>query len=268
MVVNSQRTLYGLSIQLASLLGQEYQPLPNTTLNEKFLINPDKPIPSGVYPTINYFTIGVGGSSTIDNSGYSYSEHTAVDAALYEHVPFVLRTLDNDLTDTERSRYRFRKVITVSDIDYVAYYLKVIPCIISPNSLYEVSRNNNIHKLSILDTNTNTFLNPVPIDKELALTKYDEVGYLAKSAKLEFSLPIDELIELRNVFKILYKSEKILTEIGVCSGMDDDNEDVPEANNVQIVYHVKVDIDTNIYINNNNDMIRAIEIGAVEPYIK
>ena len=270
MVLNSQRTLYGVSIQLATLLNQPYTPLPNTTLNEKFLIQPQVNIPNGVYPAARYYTIGIGGNLKATNVAFSYSEHTATDAALYEHVPFVIKPLNSDLTLQERLKYRFRKILNINGDEYAAYYLKVIPNITLPSSLYVISTNNGLHKLSILDTNTNDMLNPVPRDKAHALPDYVNIDYITKSAKLEFSLTVDEIAELKNVFTLLYNEDKLITEIGVCSGIDsepDANGDI-EANNVQIAFHVGVDIDTTIYTTTSSDIVRSIEIGGVEPYIK
>lgn len=57
MTTSSQRTLFGIDLQLAQLYGEDYTCLPNTTLNEKFNILPEINVPPGQYPTLKYITI-------------------------------------------------------------------------------------------------------------------------------------------------------------------------------------------------------------------
>ena len=65
------------------------------SLNEKFEILKDTAaitLEKGFYPEINYFCIGNGGSTLASGvKGYTYSRHSALDAALFNHIPFVLR---------------------------------------------------------------------------------------------------------------------------------------------------------------------------------
>ena len=75
MVRTAQKTLYATDLHLSMLAGKPYTPLTNTTLNEKFGINQEAQLPSGVYPTLKYFAIGAGGTSMINyDDNYMHSE--------------------------------------------------------------------------------------------------------------------------------------------------------------------------------------------------
>ena len=50
MVRNSQRTLYNVDLHLHQMLGKDYEPIENTTLNEKFQVLPNDKLPAGIYP--------------------------------------------------------------------------------------------------------------------------------------------------------------------------------------------------------------------------
>ncbi len=267
MVKNSQKTIYGLDLQMAMLTGMEYKIHPNTTLNEKFEILPTATLEEGVYPRLKYYTIGVGGTDILTGlEGYSYSKHKAIDAGLFEHVPFVLRRTYDDLLESEQRNYRFRKNVIINGIEYIAYYLKVINHVNNRDGFYEIKVENDIAKLSLFDTNTDKLLNPSPRDPSTAIEDNSETKYIAKVSKLQFSLYNDELVELNNVLNILYGEghSKYLTEIGVCSGVDNDND---EATVVQINYHYEIDVETALTMREEGSLVRSLEIAGAEPLV-
>ena len=107
MIINAQRTLYNVDLYLNIMLRKDYKIIANTSLNEKFDILSKVPVPAGVYPTLQYWAIGTGGNNVIGNTtGFSYSEHTPLDGALFNHVPFIMRPVTDDLTALEKSKYR------------------------------------------------------------------------------------------------------------------------------------------------------------------
>ena len=213
MVISSQRTLYNVDLHLSMLLGRDYMTKPNTTLNEKFDVLADVNVPEGMYPKLQYYCIGIGGDQLSESvSGFPVSEHSPMDAALFEQIPFVIRPIQQDLTPTERANYRFRVIETIKNETYVCYYLKVIP----------------------------------------------------KIAKLEFNLMHNDIKELENVLNVLGKDGKQLTEIGVCTGIDNLIDGNVEASSVQIAFHLGVNLDLVQSINVDNNIIRVIEIGGSE----
>lgn len=265
MVLSAQRTIYGLDLDMAVRFRDSYTPKQNTTLNEKFNINPTAAIPVG-FPKVKYYAIGVGGSDIISGvSGYTYSQHNPSDAALFSHVPFIVRTPGNDLDKTEQAKYRFRIPKLINGNEYICYYLKAISNIEYREPFYLIENNGDSNSLSIYSTNTDALLNPMPVDRSIDIDKVTTSNYLTKLAKLEFSLNTDELAELDNVFTVFELSTKNLTEIGVCMGWDVTDNDSTEALGVQVAYHITVNIDIATTMSSGNTILRAIEIGGSEP---
>ena len=269
MIKNSQRTLYGLDLQMHALNGREYKPLPNTTLNEKFGILIDKNKVSGLgLPTIKYYTIGVGGLNLIDGiDTYSFSKHRPTDAGLFEHIPFVIRKTDNDLSPEDQLKYRFKKLETIKGVNYYCYYLKVINNEEMIDGLFQIDVMNSTPRLSKFNTNTDKLLNPIPRDPTLTMLDTENTSYVTKVTKYPFILKSSELKEINNVLNILYgyDNTKNITEIGICTGIDFRTEDgKTEAIMTQISYHMEVEINTMYMSKVGDELIRSLEIGSQE----
>jgi len=263
MIINSQRTIYALDLQSHMMLGAPYEVLPNTTLNEKFSFLSTE-YTDGVYPTIKYLCIGVGGGAKAGDSRLKHSTHTAKDASLFEQIPFVMRTVDNDLTPDEQLKYRFRIREIHNNIEYFCYYLKVIPEIDMKAGIFEVNIVDNVGKLGYFDTNRRDILYPKPAANTNYLD-YENTKYLAKSIKLKFELDMDNINDINNVMNILYDGNNNITEIGVCTGIDKTLSDGKvEAKCVQVNYFVDTDIDLIMDIDTKGRFIRSIEIGGSE----
>ena len=112
---------------------------------------------------------------------------------------------------------------------------------------------------------TDTLLNPSPVDRNITLEDAETSTYLTKLAKLEFSLDSDALAELNSVYQILGLDITTLTEIGVCMGWDSVIDNTTEAVGVQIAYHITVNIDIATTMSSGKTILRAIEIGGSEP---
>ena len=116
-VYNSTRTIYNLKLQTCMMFGLPYHPLPNTTLNEKFNIYPYNEIDCNYenqnYPRVNGIVIGIGGNEVVNSDilDLKLGKHSPVDAALFEHIPFVIRPIENDLTIEMKFVWNDGKVI-------------------------------------------------------------------------------------------------------------------------------------------------------------
>ena len=103
---NNVRTVYGAYLQTCSLLGLDVEIKPNSTLNQKFNLYPNEEFNNGQFPTVKYVTIGNGGhTASIGVDGIPLVNpvpHSPRHGALYNHLPFIIREVTNDLTPTER----------------------------------------------------------------------------------------------------------------------------------------------------------------------
>ena len=268
MTTSSQRTLYGIDLQLAQLYGEPYTCLANTTLNEKFGILPDTNVPAGTYPTLKYITIGNGGNLQIpDSENFIYNEHSPLDAGLFNHIPFVIKTPEDDLTEADRLQYRFRIEQTINNQLYVCYYLKVIPSNLYDQKFYKVTTTNGENYLKVFKVNDPIFLNPVPRDRKLSYKDLDKTEFVTKLVRFKLEFSSQEVKELENVYKILGNDKKLMTEIGLCTGIEHSNGGTTEASCVQIAFHIGVNLDLTDSFRTESTITKYIELGGSEALI-
>ena len=222
---NNVRSIYGAYLQTCALLGFNVDIKPNSTLNQKFDLFPNEIFNSGETPTVKYLTIGNGGhTASMGVDGLPLINpvpHSPRHAALYNHLPFIIREVGEDLTPGERLLYRLRVPRTIDGVNYICYYAKALDL-----SLVEPKielRNNTDGIITATDfTPSLADLNPVkpviPVNGNITSTG----NYLASTAKIEFVMNEAEITELLNACNIIYGSDNyaFISEIGLCSGVD------------------------------------------------
>lgn len=269
MTVATQRSLYNVDLHLAMLTGHDYICLPNTTLNEKLNIKPTAKVPSGRYPTLQYIGIGIGGATSLNQSpGFINSEHSPIDGCLFEHIPFVVKELNDDLNNNDRLKYRMRKEeILPNGKTYACYYLKVIPTIDYDSKFYTITTREGISYIKQLDMNNPEILNPKPKTRVLKYDELEETELITKLCKFKFTLDAKEKKELENVYKLL-GIENQLTEIGLFTGLDVDDGRFKEATCCQMMFSFDVKLDMTYELNQLATMEKYIELGGTEALIK
>jgi len=105
LVKNSNQHLF-----LNDLLG-----IPHSATNAAFESNTQK-------RSCMYFMAGKGAAS-ISVPGKYYTAKN-YETKLYEPIPFRMVPVTNDLSAEDQEKYRLRKILTVNNIDYAAYYAK------------------------------------------------------------------------------------------------------------------------------------------------
>lgn len=222
---NNVRSIYGAYLQTCALLGFNVDIKPNSTLNQKFDLFPNEIFNTGETPTVKYLTIGNGGhTASMGVDGLPLINpvpHSPRHAALYNHLPFIIREVTEDLTPGERLLYRLRVPRTIDGVNYMCYYAKVLDL-----SMVEPKielRNNTDGIITATDfTPSLADLNPVkpviPVNGNITSTG----NYLASTAKIEFVMNEAEITELLNACNIIYGSDNyaFISEIGLCSGVD------------------------------------------------
>lgn len=273
------RTVYGSKLQTSLLLNLPFTITKNTTLNEKFDIEAGTPTPNGIIPSLRYFTIGNGGHRVVTGADtIPYTEpltHRATDAALFNHIPFVLREPTNDLTVTERAKYGLRREETHNGRNYFAYYLKRLN--IAEEVLAEM------HYTKVQDgvsttvpfEPTTAHLNPEPPEIPNTGVNSTNGDYLSASAIVPIEFEAKDVEELVNVAKILYDNENLalISEFGLCTGVDKTvtgqgaggaQFNYLEAVGVQIAMHVTAYYPVG-YTNEGFDF--KLQVGKTEPLI-
>lgn len=221
----TQRTANLAVLESAMYLRLPFTPLPNTTLNEKFSVNENVTLAENEYPSLGYWGIGRGGhklQASADSGVNIVPEvHAANHSALYKHLPFVIRTLDNDLGDVERAKYALRVIEEIRGVEYVVYYLKRLD--MAPVSI-EVSHSvyeNGTLKSEVPYAPSIDDLSPEPSNNDSYVSETVDERIKAKgSIRIDFTS--DDVNEVLNACAIKYQDTTyaIVSEICLCSGVD------------------------------------------------
>jgi hypothetical protein len=196
-----------------------------TTLNEKFGILADYELPEGTYPVAKYAAIGRGGHKVVTGADGSplvdLHVHRASDAALFTHIPFILRELSNDLDDIERAKYGLRRIETYDNIQYVAYYLKRLDFdgITTDLSLVTVEDGN---VTAIPYEPSASDLNPTPVEIDPTEVTTTSGQYLTATTRFTLALSAADVLEIVRACEIIYGNPlyAVISEVGLCSGKD------------------------------------------------
>lgn len=239
------RSVLGAKLQTSQLLGLPFAIPQHATLNEKLNINPSIAIPDTVIPTVKYGVIGNGGHRMVSGTdGISYPDviqHLPRHTGLYNQLPFALREPTDDFTVAEISKYRLRTLVTINGVQYVAYYGKELDLSSTVPELYYYSVANGVTTATSFAPNSSD-LNPTP--PSLSSTGVVETtgDYIAASAQVPFKMSQADIEEFENVCKIMYGSTNyaMISEIGLCAGMDKQVNVSLNGNNVTITEAVGV----------------------------
>lgn len=124
-----QKTVLSTGQQLANMAPVLPEYDPRTTLNYLHTVAPTRiPTAPSETPKIRYFGVGTRGFYNIDDDNKSKpNEVRNTNMGLYRPLPIRCVPLAEDLTTTERARYRMRVVEQdIAGNPIVSYYLKVI----------------------------------------------------------------------------------------------------------------------------------------------
>lgn len=265
-IISTNITMYWIDVLLSMSIRKKHFFHSNTTLNEYFDIDSKTSVPENEYPILNYFTIGVGGEPIIDGVNYRYNDHSATDVVLRNVIPFKLRRPSEDLTVKEQEDYRFKKTIIINNEEYYAYYLKKISVINARDEFFKITTDENDHSvLSIFNTKDENLLSPKPLDKKAIIENAKTSTFITKNIQFLFNMSIDDLIEINNIIDILKLDATHITEIGLCSSID--NEAYINPRRTQIAYFAETGINISTKILSEKPLNIFLEVGSSEPLI-
>ena len=232
-------TIYSNALATAVQLDIPYEVLPYTTLTEALdtssilpfqpsIITAGSEIFDDYDPDVDvksfasdFFVIGNGGHAIVAGpvGGIPITNpiaHRSTDSGLYKIIPFIVRPITNDLNAVERQNYYLRKVISVNNVLYVAYFGRRIDLSsASPDMTLVTSVNGNDVTTSFIPTLNN--LKPTaPAPGSQANGNYVNV-----STGVTINFSATEVTELKQACLLLYGDENfaIISEIGLCHGV-------------------------------------------------
>ncbi|ANZ49455.1 putative virion structural protein [Erwinia phage vB_EamM_Kwan] len=276
-------TLSAMRLTSALLCGAPVKYPQKSTLNEHLNLMTAKIPDPAARPTIKYMCIGIKGHTAelADDDIYDFVPlgKKASYSGMYKAMPFVLRRMDNDLSDAQRANYAFRTKLTIGGVDYWAYYLKRIDMRSVETTDYDIRRENGEERVDLFNYTDNE-LYPTP--GTLPEFNYDDDttvelpdGRYAKSnVELRIGWNDFDVQEYMNVCAIMRGSSQssIVSEIAVCSGLDavESGESATgskfsydEAIGVQVMYYI--DLYANLAVTNDN-LELTINIGQTVPF--
>lgn len=201
------KTIYHTNLELLKALEKPFTAIEHSTLNEKFDIEPNRLVTEGTYPKLQYIAIGRGGhrgrmagdgSTLID-----ILQHNIKHAALYEHIPFIMRPVDNDLHASVRQNYGMRRLEEYNGTSYFVYYLKKVDY----DSSYP-----EIQELTVSDGEVTTDeyvplpaqLNPSPIPYS-NINANDSTGkHVSVQSTIDIVLSENDISEIISAVEIIY----------------------------------------------------------------
>lgn len=222
---NIVRTIYGSFLQTCQYTGRPWVKKPSSTLNEKFGIQASALPSVNEVPAVKYFAIGNGGHEFDTQTGGTtfpaLKQHKATDAALFKHLPFILREVANDLTPEQRAKYAMRRQEEWGGKQYFAYYLKRIDYTGVTPAMNSVAVVNGVKTITEFAPNTSN-LNPTPPDLDSTGVNLVDGNYVNASAPVQLALSEDEATELREVATIMFNNDNlaIISEVALVSGLD------------------------------------------------
>lgn len=270
------KTIYANYLQLCKMRNAAFTVIDFSTLNNKFDVNASVTIPNDTYPVLEYITMGNGGTQMFSNTSIQEPIHSPKYASLYNHVPFIMRPVDNDLTPAEISNYRLRVTNIHNGIEYASYYAKKISAFTSP-LIYNLNiTKDEITATTYIPDQLNLF--PEPILNAPNMLE-DHTNYIAITDSIGFSLTTEEIQEMVNAHEILNGpgSELLITEIGLCSALEASfirstgnpvvDSSYTDIYATQINYFIAVHYLLNDIASSSGDINKRLQIGISEPIL-
>ncbi len=267
------KTAWGYALETALKYGITHNIPDHSTLNEALDFSADLTLAPGEKSEIGYMGIGSGGKnvSCSNNSAMTeYDLYHADQTKLYNHLPFILRAVDNDLTPTEAAKYRGRKVIDVAGTPYVAYYLKVLEKSTMAVEFETVTIPTNGPRTSVPYNTSASIQNPsAPTVGDIDAANNI---YLSTHAYISSNLTELEVTEIKNASAIINGgvSAEYLTEIAIVSGVDKADQIAINGNTVDYTEVAKAQINEIVRIDKsllfgNPDLDITLSAGALDP---
>lgn len=237
--MNITRTIYGAAVQTALMLGSPHRLHEYSTFNEAIhnaTIVPFQPtvgtrgmqIARPYDPTVDtrslkmgYITIGNKGHQVVieedDGSSFPPEERSARASGLYGMIPFIIRPVENDLTNAQRAKYRLRKTLDIGGDLFVAYFARVFDMTEVPIEAIVTTIANGISTTATL-VPTVADLKPTPPK----ITGSTQGNYARVVAVAPLAFTAEEVEELKNACNVLYGNERraMISEIAFCTGVD------------------------------------------------
>lgn len=223
-IKTSVRTVYGALVQNALRWNTKLRILPNSTLNQKFVVAADALPYDTDKVTSQYFVLGINGVEYIpfqDMYKSQWRNYRPTQAALFKHIPLVMRRMTEPLSPTERNNLRLRVIEVHNGVSYECWYARLTGHDETPADAEKRTVINNV----ITPDNWSpalSDLNPTPESLDPNAPVENGRSYIAVSKKVKIILTPADIQELINSATIKFGDPNLadISELAICSGVD------------------------------------------------
>lgn len=242
-MLKATRTCYGIAAVTNNQLGLSHEIPVNATLNTAMLdplIVPYQPnVPTLGMETVDpydagddtskiriqYLCIGNRGHRIIAGGQTPYTEevpHKNTDAGLYGLIPFVVKPTDNDLTLSQRQKYRLRKTMLIDGVLYAAYYCRILEL---GSSLAETTMTEKVDDGNGNITDVTTVFNPTVNNlrpTHPAIGAENDGSYTTVSALVNVLIDANDILLLKEACTRVFGNDNvaIISELTFCTGVE------------------------------------------------
>lgn len=220
-------TIYGIAVQTALLMGITPTFAPKGTMNAYFNIRENDTLGANDKYAVSYVAIGNGGHKHKTGpdgfplTGRNY--HNPGDVSCFKPMPWVIRPVANDLSESQRTRYALRRMETHNGQDYFVYYLRRLnKSGASVNMIQQHVQNGVVTQNPFVPNDDNLRPTPIQVTTSTGSTIETDGDYLVTSCVNNIVIDENDAAELRNVADIVYGDPEyaIISELVIVSGSD------------------------------------------------
>lgn len=292
------RTAIGGQVLSAIFFGRQHDVLEHSTLRE--LVNDSVAVPyqPGIVTAakqecepydpqtdvddieLGYVCIGIRGHRNITDSNQIDRsvpiKHKSTDTGLYQIVPFVIKSLVNDLTTEQRKRFRLRKIIEIDGELYAAYYARKLNTDNTPPALVlnSITDGERVSEPWVPSINN---LRP----EQPPIGYANDASYITAVSNIELEFEEEDIDWYMEACELLFGDRYYsITELAYCTGVDKQvvrqypssgvqtpstaiaSRNLQEVEALQATYFINTDINPSVL---NKRFTYIIDLGINEP---
>lgn len=269
-------TLNGLKYSTACYYNMPLIRDSKSLLNTKFNVLPSASIPNTTLPNQFAIAIGNGGRSQISASANGVIAvqplpYVRTWAALYNHIPFIIRPATNDLTPAQRAGYAMRVPFTIGSTAYVAYYLKRISFTGATMAASQVNITNGVIGSPTTYVSQDSDLNPSAPTLNADGTSTQSNTYVEVTAVLDISLSQSDCQEIYNACNTMFGvGYSTISELGIVAGVNQSiiiPSDSSTFNEMAAAQLMSIHTTNSPIDSNTTSMPRTINVGVPLPIV-
>lgn len=271
------KTIYHTWLELIRATGKEFTLLDHSTVNQQLSIQNNAALPAGKIPKQEFFMIGRGGHRAAVGAGgtalMDILQHKINSAILFEPIPVIAREVGNDLSASERDRYRLRTLEILQGTPHFVYYAFKVDLTSGTPEINELTTvDGNTTSVPYVATDAQQQVDPVPMVNGRPIASTGK--HLSVSIPVEIVLNQQDITEIVNACELKYGDARMatITEAGFCSAIDQvvtSNEGGVSVNYTEgLAFQICNHIGANINLQYTSDEVRfKYRLGDTQPLL-